>query len=145
MFEWMFKPKPASQGQPGPATSATKSPQPKAKSRTNEPSEADRATLELLQAAETYPILVLMLPHLVGKLKQRLSEIEQELRAITGQLQQLHNRRNDILAASTGNSGGGGSQIMPGPTAPSTAASQIKPATITVVETKPKQAEGVAA
>ena len=141
MFEWMFKPKPASQGQPGPATSATKSPQPKAKSRTNEPSEADRATLELLQAAEAYPILVLMLPHLVGKLKQRLSEIEQELRAITGQLQQLHNRRNDILAASTG----GGSQIMPGPTAPAPAASQIKPATITVVETKPKQAEGVAA
>ena len=144
MFEWMFKPKPASQGQPGPATSATKSPQPKAKSRTNEPSEADRATLELLQAAETYPILVLMLPHLVGKLKQRLSEIERELGAITGQLQQLHNRRNDILAASTGNSGGG-SQIMPGPTAPAPAASQIKPATITVVETKPKQAEGVAA
>ena len=142
MFEWMFKPKPASQGQPEPAASATKSPQPKAKSRTNEPSEADRATLELLQAAETYPILVLMLPHLVGKLKQRLSEIERELGAITGQLQQLHNRRNDILAASTGNSGGG-SQIMPGPTA--TAASQIKPATITVVDTKPKQAEGVAA
>ena len=141
MFEWMFKPKPASQGQPGPATSATKSPQPKAKSRTNEPSEADRATLELLQAAEAYPILVLMLPHLVGKLKQRLSEIEQELRAITGQLQQLHNRRNDILATSTG----GGSQIMPGPLAPAPAASQIRPATVTVVETKPKQAEGVAA
>ena len=91
MFKSIFK---------QPKTNAISQQKKAAINNVNEPSEADLVTLELLQAAETYSVLVLMLPRLVWELKQRLTEIDQELESITTKLQQLYNRRNDILAAS---------------------------------------------
>ena len=145
MFKWVFK-QPANQSQPPSSpkpVTTTQTQKAKAKPRANEPSEADLATLELLQAAETYPILVLMLPKLVRELKQRLSEIDREQGAIASQLQELYTRRNDILPASSSNTpssnrGDLRGQILQGPTA-----SRINPANN--VETKQAQKEGVAA